>query len=440
MGEISPGSLILGVSFSHDSGAALVRDGRLIAAANEERFDRNKGSSAIPLRSVAAVLKFAGCKESDIDSVAVAGLIQRGPGPTLNTFRKRTGRNREVVFVEWLDRIRLARLLLGTETGTRITLRMRRLLPKIGVGELLNACYDGGMRANVPVEFIDHHMCHLASAYFTSGFEDCLAISNDGFGDGLCFRAALYDRGEARQLASLPLFHSIGNYYSYATEICGFPMYYHCGKTTGLAAFGNAEKTGPIFCNELQLHPKTGLYNNRGSLLMNEIQKLRRLLRDVPREDIAAGVQEMVEKRCSAVVRQFLDKTGQRRLALAGGVHANVKLNQRLVELDGVEAVFVHPHMGDGGLPAGAAFSVWASNRPKRQSPGSRLRDAYLGPDLDPAYARAAVQAAGLKAEQLADAEMQQRVAELLAAGNLVAVARGRLEYGPRALCNRSIL
>src|SRR5215475_12160078 len=284
----------------------------------------------------------------------------------------------------------------------------------------------------------DHHDCHLASAYYASGEPDCLVVSNDGFGDALCCKVALGHGGRLDVISSNSFFNSLGVYYNYASLLCGFPKAHHVGKTTGLAAFGDPTRTIDTFRKLARWDEGQGRYVNDGPVFRRAIYALQSELATVRREDIAAGVQRHAEDVLIAMVRHFMRKTGRKRILLVGGVHANVKVNQRIAEIEGVERVAVFPNMGDGGLAAGAAWLAWAEkNQPGELPP--RLADVYLGPQPPSEHELSGcLQAAGLAVTRPPD--LPQAVAESLAAGKIVARFDGRMEYGPRALGNRSIL
>lgn len=182
---------------------------------------------------------------------------------------------------------------------------------------------------------------------------------------------------------------------------------------------------------------------NRGRVVFWEASREleRRLPRGWTREDLAASVQRHCEDLVSRYVGHWRQESRLADLALAGGVFANVRVNQEVHELPGVHRVFIHPHMGDGGLPVGAALAACIPGElPQAMSaPSQPLRDAYLGPDLDDRDIAAALEGARLAPEPLAG-PIEDRVADLLVEGHVVARAAGRMEYGPRALGNRSIL
>jgi carbamoyltransferase len=428
-GTPAPGRVVLGVHAGHDAGAALVRDGRLVAAVNEERLSRRKLHWGWPRRAVREVLRLGGVDAADVEQVAVAGTS--GNAKEFESYRD-LGVARELF--SKLSKGPVAGVLLGEERGValvRSVMRLRHALTQRAMRRRLRA-----QRIHAPVVFIDHHRCHGASAYFTSGWNDCLAISLDGSGDGYCSRIFRCRDGRMELLHSIPSYHSPGYYYNYATHLLGFTPLRHEGKITGLAAYGDASKCVSVFRERLVYDASKFRFDNRGHWMTAECEHLERRLHDNTREEIAAAVQRNTEDVVAAYVRDAVGRTGARRLALSGGVFSNVRLNQVVWNRSEVEEIFVHPHMGDGGLAAGAALDAYHG---RNDYEPRALEHAYLGPAYDPGdIASALAEESGLTVRR--PAELASAVAELLVRGKVVARFDGAMEYGPRALGNRSVL
>jgi carbamoyltransferase len=290
-----------------------------------------------------------------------------------------------------------------------------------------------------PVRFYDHHYCHATTAYYTSGFEQALVVTLDGGGDGRSGSVYVGENGRLRQLASIDSFNSLGNFYSYATELCGFRAEKDEGKITGLAALGE-----PIYADILrqfihyqepgQILYRVPMYYNSALRLLAE-----RLPANFDRANLAASVQLILEEIGTQFVRYWLRQTGLTNLAVAGGVFANVKFNQRLHELAEVENIFIHPAMDDSGLGVGSALAAL------EQQPGidsvqliQPLTNVYFGNKYREREMEAVVETAGCPVQYLPN--IQEVIAQLLAAGQVVARFTGAMEYGPRALGHRSIL
>lgn len=427
---------VLGVADSHDAGVALVRGGRLVAAINEERLTREKQISGLPGQSLKRICEISGIAADEIDLVALAGKTWLGHPPPHNDFSRADGTfAKSQMLVELADRIPGLR---GSMRHPLAASCYRGVMPKFArrrTRRLAGLLDDAGIGA--PVVAYDHHDAHLASAYYTSGWQDALVISNDGFGDGLCCKVAVGRDGRLTTLSDNSVFNSLGNYYNLVTHICGFRMTHHVGKAASLAAHGDPERTIALFRRLIRWDPGRGRYVNDGPVFRQALDLIRREVDGIPRADIAAGMQRRLEEILAEMVTHYLAASNQSRVALVGGVHANVRANQIIAELPGIEEIYVFPHMGDGGLAAGAAF-LGAAERSGGRADPARLTDLYLGPEFTEAEAEGALRQAGIGFERPTD--MADAVAGHLAAGKVVGRFAGAMEYGPRALGNRSIL
>ncbi|HXV75515.1 MAG TPA: carbamoyltransferase C-terminal domain-containing protein, partial [Candidatus Polarisedimenticolaceae bacterium] len=236
----------------------------------------------------------------------------------------------------------------------------------------------------------------------------------------------------------IPSFDSLGNYYGYVTHLCGYKMGKHEGKITGLAAHGKP-RYKPVL--ERFIRYEHGTMRNTGNAFRGAaVQKLKRALPgDFDKADLSASIQDLSEEICSQYVAYWAKKTGKTKIALAGGVVANVKINQRIHEIPGAESVFVFPAMSDEGLAAGAALLLCSDKRPGLAMAGKKCIDhVYLGPSFSDREIGDALSAAGVDYTHHDDVEGE--IARLINRGYVVARFHGAMEYGPRALGNRSIL
>lgn len=427
--------IILGVTDSFTSGAAISIDGRIVAAVNEERLNRHKMSMGFPALSIREVMRLAGVRPTDIDRIAVAtsSLFWRPEAePYRDYFRDTKGGFRDTflslgsAFSRVVGNSGAARGVYY-ELKRQLTRPRRRLLPDV-------LRQDFGIEA--PVQFVDHHLCHAASAYFTSGYDEATVVTQDGAGDGKCSRVYRVDNGRFRQLANLDSYDSVGNYYSYVTHLCGFKAHKHEGKITGLAAYGQ-----PAYLDTLKHFVRYDgevIANSGKCFDHSAIQKLERALpKDFSHEDLSASVQSLLEESVTSFCDYWVRKSGSGNIALAGGVFANVKLNQRVHELESVDNVFVHPGMGDDGLAVGAALFLDNSLNGFRGL--NVIDDVYLGAEPSEASIDEAVAESGLAVMECPNGP-ERATAELLAQGKVVARCAGPMEYGPRALGNRTIM
>jgi carbamoyltransferase len=432
--------IVLGLGTEGESGAAIVEDGRILAAINEERISRLKLVAGFPRDSIHEVLRLSGTRIEDLDAVLIGGREDRlqeelqpfggwfedwNRGGFAGRVKGLAGRFSR--FRRYVPALEDAYYLLLTPAFRKRRRRLSEILrDEFGVSQ--------------PIEFVDHHFAHVTSAYFTSGFEDALVVSLDGGGDarsGLVYSAR---GGGLEYVKEYSAFNSLGNYYAYVTNICGYKAHKHEGKITGLAAYGE-----PRYLDLLRemIDEKDGeITNHAGLVFRPAIESLRKQLPEGwKKEDLAASIQKHFEEVVVRVVSHWVKATGHRNIALAGGVCANVRVNQEIHRIPGVERVFVHPAMTDGGLAGGAALAACVPGTLPSTMSATRtpLADVYFGTDLAEEEIAGALDRNGLEADSY-DGPVEARIAELLAEGHVVARANGAMEYGPRALGNRSIL
>ena len=429
---------ILGIADGLNSGAALIENGQVLYAVNEERLIRAKMATGFPRESICKVLEDTHTRPEDIDVIAVA---------MVNDYF----REKAVPFEGWFlrDKAPLKETLLSASShitklfGARPILQKSYYGLKYQIGKARRKAIkdvlarDWGL--NAPIKFIDHHFAHACSAYFTAGLDEATVITMDGAGDNASSHVYRVKNGNFRKLWNVDSFNSIGNYYGYITHICGFKAHKDEGKITGLAAYGK-----PIYAEILKRfigYQDGSIVNQSQVFYWAAVQAIERTLPpSFKREDLAASMQQVLEDVGCAYIRYWTEKTGCADLALAGGVFANVKLNQRIHELNEVRSLFIHPGMGDEGLAVGAAFAVNAAvdEGAGNRVTAARLADVYFGPSFGDREIESAISEQGLQAEYVP--AIEQRIADLLAQGQVVANFDGRMEYGPRALGNRSIL
>lgn len=427
--------IILGITDSITSGAAIVIDGKIVTAINEERLNRSKMSMGFPRLSIEKVFEEAGVTPEEVDIVAVATnhLFWRSEClPYTDYFRENRGEMRDsflglgATFSAIAGNSQLARS--GYYKIKSVLTRNRRT----NIRKILADDYH----INAPVKFVDHHVSHAASAYFSSGFREATVITMDGAGDGKCSRVFRVRDGKFDELQHLVSYDSVGNYYAYVTHICGFKAHKHEGKITGLAAYGKPTYLD-MFKRYVEWDGKS--IKNIGKCFNHSaIDKIEEdLPDDFSHENLSASVQELLEQSVGDYSEYWINKSGISNVALAGGVFANVKLNQRIHELSNVENIFVHPGMGDDGLAVGAA--LFEFNRVADFEERPVIQDVYLGPEYFDGEIAGAIEHSEVLELELKDS-LEKTVARLLADGKVIARYDGRMEYGPRALGNRTIM
>lgn len=419
---------VVGIWDGHDAGAALLQDGGVRVAINEERLTRRKLEIRFPTRSIEACLAFADLRADRIDAVA---LSTTDPAKTLGRWwpgskeryyavRRRKAEPGPLAGATRFVKYRMTEWSPGPVSRGLSRFALRRELGRLGLG-------------GAKLHLVDHHEAHAATAAWASGFDACGVLTIDGLGDGLSATVSRFRDRRLERLVSSPARHSLGVFFEHVTNLLNMRELEDEGKVMALADYA-----APIEDRENPLMPLVRVHNGvietdaSGHALR---KKLARIHWHYSNEQFAYLAQRVVEKACVDLAKDAMRVTGLKRLALAGGVVSNVKATRRVRLLPELEDVYVFPHMGDGGLALGAAL-VAATNA------GTRI-DLDLGHlDLGPAYddgeIEQALRAAGLCAAQLPD--LPARVAELLAEGRIVMWFQGRMEYGPRALGHRSVL
>jgi carbamoyltransferase len=420
---------VLGIHDGHNASACLLVDGRVVSCIQEERLTHRKNYMGFPSRSIQVLLEMADLEPEEIDCFALAGKHMPRPSDVVVGYQRRSG-----LLWPWL-----------VEMGSRTPLyelykqRVRK--------ERLARLADLGISRD-RVTFVDHHTCHAAAAYFGSPFRNgpVLVLTNDGSGDGLCGSVSVGEDGSLARLADIPKGHSIGSIYAQITFLLNFVPWEHEWKLMGLAPYvseSRARQAHELFRNYLEVADGSLRVRRRVPEPTHLLyRRLRRDLRRLRFDSLAAGVQHMTEDLLSRWVRNAVRQTGVSKVALSGGVFMNVKANKAISELEEVEDVFVMPSCGDESNSIGAAYWAYAERRRTLGQPvdAAPLGPLYLGPGFSDADVEAALDGRGGAFDVRRSDAIDTVVAELLANGAIVARCQGRMEFGARALGNRSIL
>jgi carbamoyltransferase len=418
----------------HDASAAAFDDYRLVAAVEEERLTRVKGSGqGVSWLAVDEVLRIAGWSRRDVDAVV----------STRAFFPPRYFR-----FPPHQEAIYGVRRWLGADRPVRdlmVHCQLRGTLDIPAIFRSADFLRDNGLRADIPLAFVNHHEAHALPALFFTDWSDALIYTADGVGDNVSYSVRTLRNGKLEchfgddrwLLQRGPLRSSLAWAYGYATEACGFKMFRHEGKLTGLAAFGEP-KLAPDFARHFWID-RDGM----AAAKFKDEKSIRRMVfeacRGHSKEVIAASIQAVTEDLMLQSVRAQLERSRSRRLGLSGGLFANVRLNRLLAEQCPVDEVFIFPAMGDGGLSVGAGlgFLSQRDGLPAWLARRYRLDDLYLGYD----YSRQIDEELGRCPDVRRLPGAPAAVAtELLVARKVGAAYVGRAEFGPRALGARSIL
>ncbi len=417
----------------HDASAAAFDDYQLVAAASEERFTRQKGSGGgVPWLAIDEVLRIAGWSRRDVDAIA----LTRGFHPT---YHLRVPLWREMRYA--MERARGAGrdlrdlAILSRRFGTADT-------ASIFHGERF--LRDNAFRPDTKIHFANHHEAHALAALFYTDWKDALVYTSDGIGDNVSYSMRTLKDGQLtchygddRWLTQTLKETGLASAYGYATVACGFKMLRHEGKLTGLAAYGEPELADEMAA-QFRFNTRDGLLETDFSNWAAMREKFLAICKGHDREVIASSIQKVAEDLTLKSVRWWLERSGARHLALAGGLFANVRLNRLLAESLPLDEVFVFPAMGDDGLSVGSALTFL------RQRDGTekwlrhrhRLDSVYLGRDYTSTIDDT-LRAAGIR--QLPGRAVDTAV-DLIRAGKAGAIYTGRMEFGPRALGARSII
>ncbi|MBI3273463.1 MAG: carbamoyltransferase [Planctomycetes bacterium] len=432
---------ILGLNAWHgDASAALIVDGRLVAAAEEERFTRKKHCAGFPAEAARWCLAEGRIAARDLDHVA----ISRDPKAN-----------------------RLDKILFALQQRPSWTLIRDRLANAGKVrdarGALLRTLGVPPSVLSAQFHAVEHHRAHMASAFFVSPFEEAAVVSVDGFGD---FASLMLGHGRGRRLEVLdrvPFPHSLGLFYTMVTQFLGFPKYGDEGKVMGLAPYGKPQhleamreilKDGPGGARfELDLdyflHHSEGVEMTweDGTPVIGRVWSDKMVERFGPARvpgaeltdrdrDLAASLQQRLEEVYLGVLRAAAKRTGSTNLALAGGVAFNSVANGKILDETPFKELYIQPAAGDAGTAIGAAFQVLHEVLERPRS--FVMKHAYTGPGFGEVRIKAALAAAGLSGRR-ADA-VAEDASDRVASGKVVGWFQGRMEFGPRALGNRSIL
>ena len=424
---------ILGISaFYHDAAAALVVDGRIVAAAQEERFTRRKHDASFPKHAVEYCLRSAGLTTAQLDHVVFY--------------------EKPLLKFERLLEAYLAFAPVGLSSFFQAAPQW--VHEKLQLPRLMNEGLGGAYRR--PYVFTEHHEAHAASAFFPSPFEEAALLTIDGVGEWATASLGT-GRGHRIELSHEMHFpHSLGLLYSAFTYFCGFKVNSGEYKLMGLAPYGTPRFAGLILEHLVELKPDGSFrlhldYFNYCAGLTMTSQKFDRLFDGPPRKpeaaltsrelDLAASIQQVTEEILLRMARQLQAQTGLKNLCLAGGVALNCVGNGRLLRAGPFEKIWIQPAAGDAGGALGAALFVWHQllENPRRPGSPDGQQGSLLGPDC--AAAEAVLKNQGAVYQQAADeAALCEETARLIADGKVVGWVQGRMEYGPRALGNRSIL
>lgn len=471
--------IILGINAYHgDAAAAIIKDGKLIAAVEEERFNRFKHCAGFPIESIKYCLLTAGVTIEDVDHVG----ISRDPSAHLHkkvlfaatraAKQAVGGRRQEAVGTIDDGDVGGASVNGGNASNGNGAGIFSQIKDRLGNAAKVRDLRDELARQfNIPkskirAQFhnVEHHRAHLASAFYVSPFEKAALLSIDGFGDFISTMWAVGEGNSIDVLGQVEYPHSTGIVYTATTQFIGFPHYGDEGKVMGLAPYGR-----PRFINEFREIIRTeenGQFRlnldyfrhhaegvdmtwDQGSPVIGRIfsdefaqtfgpaRQQGTALTDRER-DIAASLQLRLEEVGFHVLNHLHDKTGLTDLGLAGGVAYNSVMNGKILLNTPFKRMFIQPAAGDSGTALGVCYQIY--NGVLNRNRGEVMEGAYTGPQFSNNEIRKALKSSNIGFEEYSDEEVTKRAARDIADGLVVGWFQGRMEFGPRALGNRSIV
>jgi carbamoyltransferase len=419
---------ILGIWDGHDSGAAIIKDNKILVALNEERLTRRKLEMRFPEHSIKACLNYLKLAPADITQIAVSTY----------DFSKTMARIVPYTKEEYYL-IRRRKKMPGRVSNLkkRAKYKLTEYGPSLLTRRLSEMCLRKELNragfTNYQVHMVDHHLCHATAAAFTSGFNECLVITIDGIGDALSGTLSTFAKGKLSRTAVISGKDSLGIFFEHVTNLMNMRELEDEGKVMALAnyAYPIPDSENPL----LDFIQVNGLNVKCRYSTLRMYNELKKILWRYPSEQFAYMAQRTLEVKIVELVKNGLSATGLKQVALAGGVFSNIKVNMLIRILPEVEGCFIFPHMGDGGLALGAAFSL---NYDLNGISSYPLNDAFLGTGYSDEQMKTELEASGL--EYTSYDNIEEETARLISEGYIIFWFQGRMEFGPRSLGHRSIL
>jgi carbamoyltransferase len=381
-----------------------------------------------PAKSIQACLDFAGISAADIRDIAVS------TSDPAKTFSRVFPNTKEKYY---LIRRRKLPLTKSNRLIKRLKYKITEFPPNAAADWLSELFIKKELSAsgfrNFKLHIFDHHYSHAVSAAFGSGFDNALVVTLDGLGDGLSGTINIFENGKLENVSKISAKNSLGIFFEHVTNLLNMRELEDEGKVMALADFSlpfEPEQNPMIDFFETKDFNIAAKYS---SLQMYD--ELQKILWRTPMEQFAYFAQQALEVHVVSLVKNAMEKTGHKNIALAGGVFSNIKINRKLRLADNCENCFVFPHMGDGGLALGAAMAL--NYKLNGVSKYDMIKISY-GHGFTNDKVKSALDKSGVKFEYLEDIE--KRAAELVAGGEIIFWFRDRMEFGPRALGNRSIV
>jgi len=423
---------ILGINDGHDSGAAIVQDGKILAAINEERLRNVKHYGGLPSKSIEEVFRISGIAPEEVDLIAIAGLTRVVRELNELNFYLKTYYS----FPLLAGNEKFSKFLISLFKKSRNISDLEPILKKLGLIEK-------------EIMYIEHHLAHAASAYHLSPWkleEDILILTADGSGDGFSSTISIGRRGNIERIEGSSFYHSLGNaLYSPITEYLGMKWGDHEYKIMGLAPYGKAEYCIDKIKKIIDIDSNNPLkFKNKSKVyISNSQKKFHKILHGQRFDNIAAATQQWYEELITKWVKAAIKKTGLKKIACAGGNFLNVKANKLILEMEDVEDAFFCPGAGDEGLTVGAALQGYYQFAMREGTKPIKL--PLVGNYFGTSFSNEEIKEVLKKNDMLEQASfidnIDEEIGEMIAkSDNVIARCKDGMEWGPRGLGNRSII
>ncbi len=424
---------ILGIHDGHTSTACIIENGKIIHNVSEERFTKIKGQGGFPFKSIEYIINSSNFKISDIDKVALVGYVK-----PLTSIKQYT-EGRQSIFPKLIKNIPLdPRKIIKQYVGNAKSKRLKD-------HKLISALKKVGLTMD-KVQLVEHHQTHASTAYYMSKYyqnnENVLVFTLDGSGDGLAGTISIVnEKGEWSREGEISSFDSLGIIYGRATQLLAMKPWEHEFKLMGMAPYANEQYTNSsydIFLKYLKLS-KDGLgFENPTRLWGNSLLKaMRKDFQNTRFDSVSAGVQMLHEVLVTSLIKNWIKKTGIKKIACAGGCFMNIKANKYLMELDECEEIFIMPSGGDESCALGAVLQL--HNDKNNIQKNEKLNHLYWGPENKESDILKTLN----KYKNIhysKDKDIEKKSAQLIAEHKIIGRVSGRMEWGARALGNRSII
>ncbi|MAH44050.1 hypothetical protein CL614_10110 [archaeon] len=415
---------VLGIWDGHDAGAALVSGNKILSAINEERLTRRKLEVGFPSKSILSCLTMANLEPKDIGVIAI----------TTSDLAKTITR----IFPSLKERYYLLRRRQKTPKTIKQQKAFKYKITEYGSNRLTKNISKKIIRKHLnklgfkdyKLYIVEHHDAHAATAAFSAPFKKGVAVTLDGVGDGLSGSVNIFENGIER-VKSISAKSSFGIFFEHVTNLMNMRELEDEGKVMAISNFAYGQKENPM----LSFFKIDGLDVKAKYNVMEMYKQLQKILWSTPSEQFAYMAQSALEQWVVKYFQNVIDETSMNNIAWSGGVASNIKVNRKIRLLPGLKKWFVFPHMGDGGLALGAAMFI---NNKLTGTSNYTVKDTYFGLEYTDEEIESALKNSEFSYQK--ETNIEKHIGELIAKGEIIFRFNGKMEFGPRALGNRSIL